>query len=151
MTDKPVKGYVDEQTKKDVQRRADELGISQSALVRKYVKRGLRQDREEQIDAESRAVQRLEQAVDQRLNRLEDLEDDLRDLMARGSAYSIANFELVKTEYGQAQRRESLQTAANRLRDDETIADAVDQDQDQDGAGDVEDDSDGDSLMDRVN
>jgi vacuolar-type H+-ATPase subunit I/STV1 len=128
-----VTAYVTEEDKQAIVRRAEQEDITQSKLAARYLRRGLRQDRENEISAESQAIEHLEKAVDDRLRRLEDLEDNLRDIVAKSGVYSIANFELLKHQHSTDDLQNALETGSNRLQNPDQIANALD---DVDGTGD---------------
>lgn len=54
-----------ETTKQNFDREADRRGLSRSALITTYCQRGLRQDREGELSAETEAARRLADVLDQ--------------------------------------------------------------------------------------
>lgn len=126
--DQRIAGYVSEQTKQDLEQRADHEDISVSALIRRYVQRGLRQDAEGDVAAEARAAEHLQQVLDDGLREFHTIARQIQDLNAKNGAYSAANFELIKQGVADAQRKKALQTGARRMQADDPIGDALDKD-----------------------
>lgn len=127
-----VKSYVSPQTLNDLDREADRRDMSRSALVDLYIRRGLRQDREDDVAAETRAVTELQDVIDRGLDDFRNTARHIQDLNAKSGVYAVAAFELLKQNYGEAQIREALQTGSRRLRDDDLAPDEESSDQEDD-------------------
>lgn len=113
-----VKSWVSEQTKAELVAEAERRDISQSQLANQYIERGLRQDKEEDVSAETRASRQLQDIIDQGLDEFGRLAQDIRDMQARSGAHSVATFELIKDDYPETTIREAFVTGRDRLRDD---------------------------------
>lgn len=110
-----VKSYVSLATNQDLDREADRGDLSRSALIAEYCRRGLRQDRENELAAETEAARRLGDVLDAGIDEFEDVARQIQDLNAKTGAYAVATFELVKESHGEAAVREALQTGFRRL------------------------------------
>lgn len=113
-----VKVWVTEQTKAELVAEAERRGISQSQLANQYIERGLRQDKEEDVSAETRAAQQLQDIIDQGLDEFEDIARDIREMQARSGAHSVATFELIKDGYSETTIQDAFVTGRDRLRED---------------------------------
>ena len=145
-----VKSYVSPSTKQDLDREADRLGLSRSALIARYCRRGLRQDREEDLAADTEAARRLGDVLDAGIDDMEDVARQIQDLNAKTGVYAVAAFELVKREHGEAAVRKALQTGARRLREQESPAPVDDVDHEETPTESTSSTSSGNSVLDRI-
>jgi len=119
----PVKSYVSEATLKELDREADQRGMSRSSLIETYIRRGLRQDREDELEAQSRAARELQDVIDQGLDDFRDVARQIQDLNAKTGVYSAATFELLKQGHPDSTVQDALSVGSRRLRDDVDVED----------------------------
>lgn len=113
-----VKVWVTEQTKAELVAEADRRDMSQSQLANQYIERGLRQDKEEEVSAETRAARQLQDIIDQGLDEFEQIAHDMKEMQARSGAHSVATFELIKDDYPETTIQDAFVTGRDRLRED---------------------------------
>jgi hypothetical protein len=135
----PIKTYVTEQTKREVDHAADDSDQSISEWVGNAIKEKLDRRAEKSVSSETRVVNRLERVIDDGRRDLQEVATQIEDLNAKGAAYGVAAFELVADDKPDPEVRNALQTAADRLRSDQGPQDAV-EDFDGDGAESSDDD-----------
>lgn len=140
-----VKSYVSSETKRDLDREAERQDVSRSSLIAQYIRRGLRQDREDDVAAETRAEQRLQDVLDAGLDDMADVARHQQEITAKSGVYAVAAFELIKQEHGEAAVADALRAGARRLREDDIDDLATVEAEDVDGASDDDQD---DSLLD---
>lgn len=130
-----VKSYVSPQLKEEIEREADRRDLSTSSLVEAYCRRGLRQDREDELAAETEAARRLGDVLDQGLDDFQDTARHIQNLNAKTGVYAVAAFELLKREYPEQTVKKALQTGSRRLRADDPPELVEDRDDPADSSG----------------
>jgi hypothetical protein len=117
--DHRVTAHVTEATRKELERNADEEEMSLSAYINKLLERGLRQEAENEVSANSRAVENLQTQIDEGTRQLRDAAKEAKDANRKTGVYGIAAFELLKREYADGVVDDALDTGFDRLRDDD--------------------------------
>lgn len=118
--------YVTDETKRDLERRADDEDMSLSNYLRKLIDRQRVMEAENEVSAQTRATERLQRLIDEGETELRSVSDDIRDMNAKMGAYAIAAFELQAEDHEQAAIRDALRTGAQRLKEDYEPEDAAD-------------------------
>ena len=113
--------YVSDDTKATLERRAQQEDMDVSPYIDTVLRRYFQMDAEEEIAAEARAAERIEELVALGKDELRELTREIADMNAKMGAYAAANFELQKTDYDDAMRRDALATGAERIRKDVTV------------------------------
>lgn len=121
-----VKAHVTPETKRELEREAETRDLSISQLANEYIERGLRQDREDELSAETRAAQQLRDTIDRGLDEFEQIARDMREMQARSGAHTVATFELLKQDYPEQRIQQAFRTGRDRLREDVDPADVTD-------------------------
>jgi hypothetical protein len=114
-----VKSYLTETMKADLDREADRRGVSRSAVIREYCRRGLRQDREGELAAETEAARHLHDIIDAGLDDMEDVAQEIEAVNAKTGMYAIATFELVKRDHPEGVIADAVEAGARRLQAEE--------------------------------
>jgi hypothetical protein len=117
--------YVTEDTKRDLERRADDEDLSLSNYLRKLIDRQRIMDAEDEVSAQTRATERLQRLIDEGTTEMRGVSADIRDMNAKMGAYAIAAFELQARHHEQAEIRDALSTGARRLQEDADPEDAA--------------------------
>jgi predicted transcriptional regulator len=110
--------YVEDETKTELQARADQADQSLSAYLRTALHRDLQREAQDELASEIRAEERIQELITSGIERMERTADQIADMNAKMGVYSVANFELLKQDYKDATRRDALSTGARRLRQD---------------------------------
>lgn len=97
--DNRISIYINDQTEKEVKRNADEADMAVSAYINKLIQRQLRQERENEVSSQSRAVENIQRQIDEGTRQLRDVADDVKDTNAKTGAYAVAAFDLIEREY----------------------------------------------------
>ncbi|MFC5973679.1 hypothetical protein ACFPYI_20305 [Halomarina salina] len=108
--------YVTPSTKEEVERRAAHDGESVSTWCARVLDRALVMDAQDEISAEVRAEERLTELHSLAKDEMAAIARDVADMVARSSCYTVANWELLKREFEDSERREALSTGSRRLR-----------------------------------
>lgn len=116
--DQLLSTYVDGETKREIERRADQADQSVSAYLADLIDRHIHQETIDEKNRELRAEQRIEELTATAADDVEKAADDIRQLVARSGCYAIASWELIKQEHGDLERQEALRIGAARLRED---------------------------------
>lgn len=119
--DNQITLYVSDDTQAQLQRRAREEGMDVSPFIDLLIRRYFQMEAEEQISAETRAAERIEELVALGKDELRELTREIADMNARMGAYAAANFELAKQDHEDAMRRDALATGAERIRKDVSV------------------------------
>lgn len=117
--DHRVTAHVSEQTRKELDVRADQEDMSLSAYTNMLIERGLRQEAENEVAAQSRAVENLQKKVDEGTRQLRDVADDIDDKNAKMGAYAVAAFEIVQRGCPESVVNEALQRGSEVVHGDE--------------------------------
>jgi len=125
--------YVDADTKKQLEREADERDMTASSYGAHLLDRGRMAEAEESLTSRTDAEAAIERVVKETV---EDYHADLLGALEKSSVYSIANFELLAGSAGfdvpGARRNDAFQTGRRRTHtplsdhDDATTADSAD-------------------------
>lgn len=108
--------YVSEEEQKHLENEADAEGETLSSYLYKLIQEQRRREGADRAATETNAEERIEALIAEGTETLEEIAADIRDMNARAGAYSVANFELLKSNYPDARRKEVLETGARRLR-----------------------------------
>lgn len=117
--DHRVTSHVSEQTRKELEVRADQEDMSLSAYTNMLIERGLRQEAENEVAAQSRAVENLQKQIDEGTRQLREVADDVEDKNAKTGAYAVAAFELVQRSCPESVVKEALRRGAKVVHGDE--------------------------------
>jgi hypothetical protein len=139
--DEKISLYVTQERKNEIERQAEQEDVSISAYLNRLIARQLVREAEDEVAAETRAAERLQQVIDRGTRQLRDATDDLREMQAKTGVYAIANFEFLKQREKEPTINDALSTGARRLRKDvdpiEAETDPTD-DAESDGSLDIE-------------
>lgn len=116
--DNQITLYVSDETKAELEQRAEEEDMSVSPYIDTIIRRYFVMEAEDQIATEVRAEERLEELIALGKDELRDVARDIADMNAKMGAYAAANFELMKTDHPDAMRRDALSTGSRRIRQD---------------------------------
>lgn len=108
--------YTDLATKKELEERAEEQDQALSKYCMSVLRDHLDDERAAEIDAETRVEEAMQEIVALGKDELRRTARQIAGMNARMGVYSIANWELIKQEYPDAQRRDALSTGSRRLR-----------------------------------
>ena len=115
--------YVEQDTKDQLRREADDRDLSLSdyclGLIEAARKSDAEEDLAETLDAEGRLLSIAAEATDQieqSTKRVEDVARAIEEIQARTGTYAIANFELLGQSFPDANRRQALTTGRSRVR-----------------------------------
>ena len=114
--------YVEDETKTELKARADDAGLSLSTYLRDALHRELQRESQDDFASEVRAEERIQELMTTGVERMERTAEQIADMNAKMGVYSIANFELLKSDYKDTTRRNALSTGARRLREDLDVA-----------------------------
>jgi len=89
--DTRVQMYVEESTRDQLQREADERDLTLSTYLYRLVDRGRNEELQQKVVSENDVEARLEQTIE---DTIAEYHDDLLDAVRKASVYSIANYEL---------------------------------------------------------
>jgi hypothetical protein len=117
MSDERLTLYLDSDLKESIELQADRSGQSQNEWVRDACRRKIKAERQESALEATNAEQRLEALIQQVADEVDEVTQGYRDLMAKTGVYTIANWELIKRDYSDVQRRQVLETGRQRLLD----------------------------------
>lgn len=150
--DQAINTYVSQTTKSEVQERARQADKSVSTYVADLLRREMQREAADNLAAETRAEERLEELVELGKDEMRQVARDIADMHAKTGTYAAANFELLKHNHKDAIRRDALGTASRRIREplDETLANLDSEGQSLDENGDNTNESSGRSLDDRL-
>jgi len=127
--DTSITAYVDETTKSQLKREADERDMTFSSYLLHLIDRGRTAEAEDSLTSRTDAEAAIERVVQETV---EDYHADLLDALEQASIYSTANFELLAGTSGfdvpGATRQDAFQTARQRTHTplsehDETMTD----------------------------
>lgn len=118
--------YADDATKRELDRRADAEGVSRSNYLNRLVVRHLQQDDADDFAEEVHAEDRIRELIQIATDEMQQATAEMRDLNAKTGAYAAANFELLKTDFKDAARRDALSTGSRRMRRDLVVAAELD-------------------------
>lgn len=138
--DQRITIYVSDEEKRHLEAEAEEAGESVSSYVYKLMQRQRKAEAVDQAATDLSAEEKIESMVADARDEIEQVADDIRDLNARAGVYSVANFELLKHSFPDAQRADALSTGARRLRQPISEHPTAGGDDDEQGAGDRDDD-----------
>lgn len=123
--------YIEDDLKQELERNADDEGMTVSTYAANLLERQLHTDATDQITREQNAEERLNELIalgkdelTQMGTEIADLQQDIRELHAKTGVYAIANWEVVKQGVDDDTRRAALSTGSQRLRDERDPADA---------------------------
>jgi replicative DNA helicase len=121
--------YATDATKREVDRRAEAEDLSRSDYLNQLVVRHLQQDDADDFADEVHAEDRIRELIQIATDEMQQATAEMRDLNAKTGAYAAANFELLKTDYEDAARRDALSTGSRRMRQDlDVVAGELDSD-----------------------
>ncbi|MFH5802396.1 hypothetical protein [Haladaptatus sp. CMAA 1911] len=145
---KKITIYVDQETKDLYKQEAKDRNLSVSKYIQKLVEqqraKEQRKNAVDDLDAEKRITDIIASGKDE----LKQVARHSEDVQARSAVYNIALWELQKQQYTDLQRKQALQTAAERLHDrldehpefqqelDDAL-DAIEAEEDADGLSDL--------------
>jgi hypothetical protein len=118
MRDNKLTFYVEDETKAELEARADDADQSISTYLRDMTLGHLRREAQDELASEVRAEERIQELISTGVERMERTAEQMADMQAKAGVYAAANFELMKTDHKDAQRRDALSTGARRLRQD---------------------------------
>lgn len=118
--------YIDNDLDNELQRRADKQDMSKSAYVREVLSHHVQQDILSKTSREAEVEQRIEELVVQAQDDLtETTQRALSEIIAQTELmnrvllhqgmYSIGTWDLIKHNFGEAQRQDAMQAATRRL------------------------------------
>lgn len=154
--DTPITLYVEQETKDQLHREADDRGLSLSGYCHQLLDQARKEDAQEDLAEELNAEQRLLEIAATATEEIEQTADDIRDMNAKLGVYAVANWELLKESHPDSLRQEALRTGRDRLRtplDEHTVDVTPDRDAgdpDVDAAGDTDDGTTEDDVFDRL-
>ncbi|WP_254547194.1 hypothetical protein [Halomarina pelagica] len=114
--DAPLTLYVEQETKDQLHREADDRGLSLSAYCHQLLDQARKEDAQEELAEELNAEQRLREIATTATEELQQTAADIRDMNAKLGVYAVANWELLKQEHPDSLRQEALRTGRRRLR-----------------------------------
>lgn len=118
MTDgrtKRVTFYVDEDEREALKREADAAGKSLSSYVLQLVRRQRQLDAEEELSDSLNVEQRLDQIASDAIEDMSEAAQAIEEQQRLSGKYSIALWELLKTDYADPRRQQALETSHARL------------------------------------
>lgn len=115
-------------------RRAEAENLAVSKYLNRLIDRQMQMEAENEVSAQTCATEQLQRVIDDGERQLREVVREIADMNAKMGVYAVANFELLKSDYKDAYRRDALKTGSRRLRADvdETIVE-LDSDGDKDG------------------
>ena len=122
--DTPITLYVEQETKDQLHREADDRDLSLSAYCLQLMDQARQADAQEELSEELNAEQRLLEIAATATEEIEQTAEEMRDMNAKLGVYTIANWELLKNSHPDNLRQDALRTGRNRLRtplDDHTV------------------------------
>lgn len=105
--DKKLSVYVTEQRKEEIRRRADSEDMTISSYLNQLIQRQLVAEEQNEISAQTQAVEQLQKTIDQGTRQLRDVATDIKNIQARTGTYAVANFELLKEDYPESRINEA--------------------------------------------
>lgn len=119
--------YVSEELKEEVKQRARDENETVSEYLNQLIRRQLQMEAEDAIASEVHAEERIRELTTIAVDEMREATVEMRDLNAKTGAYAAANFELLKSDYKDATRRDALSTGSRRMRKDlDVVADDLD-------------------------
>lgn len=110
--------YVDSGRKQELEARADERDETLSTYCQGVLNRHLQGEAFEEKTAELDAERRLEELVALARDEMEAAAQDIRETQQTAALHCVANWELLKTDFGPVHRNEAMTKATSRLRED---------------------------------
>lgn len=111
--------------KRDVKELAEARDQSVSEFVREILKQELHEQHKDEIVRETRAEERIEETVAiakdeirQEVEEFKETAQQVQEVSAKSGVYSIALWEILKTDTADNRRQDALSTGSRRLRDD---------------------------------
>ncbi|WP_049904058.1 hypothetical protein [Halococcus agarilyticus] len=144
--DNEIATYVSDETKAELDRRAEVEGISRSQYLNDLIHREFQRDEQERAASELRAEQRIRALMNEAADEIRQASEEMREMNAKAGAYAAANFELLKRDHTDGVRRDALETGSRRLRQDlddthadlDGVAENADADRESSGSDDDE-------------
>lgn len=119
--------YVSEDLKQEVKQRAEDEDETVSEYLNRIIRRQLQVEAEDAIASEVHAEERIRELTTIAVDEIRETAAEMRDLNAKTGAYAAANFELLKSDYKDAIRRDALATGSRRMRTDlDVVQDQLD-------------------------
>lgn len=148
--DNSLIAYVSEELKTEVKQRAEDADETVSEYLNRIIRRQLQMEAEDAIASESHAEERIQELTQIAVDELREATAEMRDLNAKTGAYAAANFELLKSDYKDATRRDALGTGSRRMRQDlDVVQEDLEPESDADSGG-SDDGGEEQSLSDRI-
>ncbi|MFC7078334.1 ribbon-helix-helix protein, CopG family [Haloarcula halophila] len=136
--DNRIQVYPSDELAEKIERRAEEAGLSISEFcsqaLETHLEQETRESEESRYNPSKRLEVKIEQARQEVMETLDELEsetsEEIEQLQALRTMYVISLWELLKEDYGPAQRKEAMERASERLADrhstDEQSGSAID-------------------------
>lgn len=117
--DKRISAYVTEERKDELHRRANEEGVSVSVYLNRLINRQLQMEAEDEISAQTHAVEQLQRTIDEGQRSLRKIGEEVENKNRKAGAYGVAAFVLLQREYSDAVVEEAIEAGNRRLHDDD--------------------------------
>ncbi|WP_226023658.1 hypothetical protein [Halomicrobium salinisoli] len=116
-----VEFYVTPNKKQAIEQAATEAEMTVSTWCASRIDEILHEDALEAKSQEYQVEQRIEELIARATDEIEAAAEEIRETQVKSGVYSIATWELVKQDIGDAQRKNALSDAAARVRDAEHL------------------------------
>jgi predicted transcriptional regulator len=116
--DTQITVYVDDEMKERLDERVEDSNETISSYANKAIDQRLQAEANDELAREVRAEERIRELVSIATDEMKQATEEMRDLNAKTGAYAAANFELLKSDYKDATRRDALSTGSRRMRTD---------------------------------
>lgn len=117
--DKRVSAYVTEERKDELHRRANEEGVTLSVYLNRLIDRQLQMEAENEVSAQTRAVEQLQRTIDEGQRQLRKIGEEVEDKNRKAGAYGVAAFVLLQREYSEEVVNAAIEAGNRRLHDDD--------------------------------
>lgn len=142
--DNQITVYVSDEMKDRLDERTEDSDETISGFANRALEQRLQAEADDELAREVRADERIRELVSIATDEIQQATEEMRDLNAKTGAYAAANFELLKEDRKDAMRRDALATGSRRMRTDlDVVQEYLDTES-------HSDDTDGDSMMDRM-
>lgn len=117
--DQQISTYVTDETKSEIDRRAEDENLSVSAYCARLIERGLVRESEDDITSETRARENLERLISEGTDDLSRIARQIQDAEAQWARYSMVNFLILRntTDLSEQEINQLFETAGERFSD----------------------------------
>jgi len=117
--DQQISTYVSEETKTEIDRRAEDENLSVSAYCARLIERGLVDEAEDDVASQTRARENLERLISEGTDDLSRVARQIQDAESQWARYSMVNFLILKntTDLSEQQVNDLFETASERYSD----------------------------------